>query len=43
VVPAEDIEVVPEPIEGPAPRDLEAEELRRRAASRIEQRLDLRG
>ena len=33
VVPADDVEVVPEPISGPAPRDLEAEELRRRAAA----------
>jgi DNA mismatch repair protein MutS2 len=43
VVPADDVEVVPEPIRGPAPRDLEAEELRRRAASRISPQLDLRG
>jgi DNA mismatch repair protein MutS2 len=43
VVPADDVEVIPEPVSGPAPRDLEAEELRRRAASRIAPRLDLRG
>ncbi|HSM37709.1 MAG TPA: Smr/MutS family protein, partial [Candidatus Limnocylindrales bacterium] len=43
VVPAEDIEVVPEPIRGPAPRDLEADELRRQAAARISPKLDLRG
>jgi DNA mismatch repair protein MutS2 len=43
VVPADDVEVVPEPISGPPPRDEEAEELRRRAASRISPRLDLRG
>jgi DNA mismatch repair protein MutS2 len=43
VVPADDVEVVPEPISGPAPRDLEAEELRRRAAQRASPRLDLHG
>jgi DNA mismatch repair protein MutS2 len=43
VVPADDVEVVPEPISGPAPRDAAAEELRRRAASSIAPRLDLRG
>ena len=43
VVPADDVEVVPEPISGPTPRDLEAEELRRRAAQRIAPRLDLHG
>jgi DNA mismatch repair protein MutS2 len=43
VVPAEDVEVVPEPIRGPAPRDTEAEELRRRAAARLAPNLDLRG
>jgi DNA mismatch repair protein MutS2 len=43
VIPSEDVEVVPEPISGPAPRDLEADELRRRAASRITPQLDLRG
>lgn len=43
VVPAEDVEVVAEPIAGPAPRDLEADELRRRAAERVSPQLDLRG
>lgn len=43
VVPADDVEVVPEPISGPSPRDTEAEELRRQAAARISPRLDLRG
>lgn len=43
VVPADDVEVVPEPISGPAPRDAEADELRRQAAARISPRLDLRG
>jgi len=43
VVPADDVEVVPEPIRGPAPRDVAADELRRRAASSIAPRLDLRG
>ncbi len=43
VVPADDVEVVPEPISGPAPRDLAADELRRQAAARISPRLDLRG
>jgi DNA mismatch repair protein MutS2 len=43
VVPADDVEVVPEPTSGPAPRDPAADELRRRAASRIAPRLDLRG
>jgi DNA mismatch repair protein MutS2 len=43
VVPADDVEVVPEPISGPSPRDLEAEELRRRAAQRVSPRLDLHG
>jgi DNA mismatch repair protein MutS2 len=43
VIPADDVEIVPEPIRGPAPRDLEAEDLRRRAASRISPQLDLRG
>ena len=43
VVPADDVEVVPEPISGPTPRDLEAEELRRRAAQRVSPRLDLHG
>jgi DNA mismatch repair protein MutS2 len=43
VVPADDVEVVPEPISGPTPRDLEAEELRRRAAQRVSPRLELHG
>ena len=43
VVPADDVEVVPEPISGPTPRDVEAEELRRRAAQRVTPRLDLHG
>ena len=43
VLPADDVEVVSEPIRGPAPRDQEADELSRRAASRITPQLDLRG
>ena len=43
VVPADDVEVVPEPISGPTPRDLEAEELRRRAAARVSPTIDLHG
>ncbi|MEP6808200.1 MAG: endonuclease MutS2, partial [Chloroflexota bacterium] len=43
VVPGDDIEIVAEPIAGPTPRDNELAELRQRAASRIAQRLDLRG
>ena len=43
VLPADDIEVVPEPISGPPPPDLEAEELRRRAAQRVSPTLDLHG
>ncbi len=43
VVPSEDVEVVAEPIAGPAARDPEAEELRRRAAARVSSQLDLRG
>ena len=43
VVPADDVEVVPEPIRGPSPRDLEAEELRRRAAARVSPTLNVRG
>ena len=43
VVPSEDVEVVPEPISGPAPRDAEAEELRRRAAQRVSPSIDLHG
>jgi DNA mismatch repair protein MutS2 len=43
VLPGDDIEVIPEPISGPAPRDIAADELRRRAAARISPSLDLRG
>lgn len=43
VIPADDVEVVPKPISGPTPRDLEAEELRRRAAARVKPSLDLHG
>ena len=43
VIPADDVDVVPEPITGPAPRDREAEELRRRAAERISPTLNLQG
>ena len=43
VVPADDVEVVPEPISGPSPRDTEAEELRRRAAASVSPTLSLRG
>ena len=43
VVPGDDVEVVPEPISGPSPRDLEAEELRRRAAASVSPTLSLRG
>jgi DNA mismatch repair protein MutS2 len=43
VVPADDVDVVPEPISGPTPRDLEAEEMRRRAAQRVSPTLDLHG
>ena len=43
VVPADDVEVVPEPISGPTPRDLEADALRRRAAERVSPELSLRG
>jgi DNA mismatch repair protein MutS2 len=43
VIPSDDVEVVPEPIAGPAPRDVEAEELRRRAAARVSPTLTLRG
>jgi DNA mismatch repair protein MutS2 len=43
VIPADDVEVVPEPISGPTPRDLEADELRRRAAQRVSPTLDLHG
>ncbi len=43
VVPADDVEIIPEPIIGPSPRDKEGEELRRRAAARVSAQLDLRG
>ena len=43
VIPADDVDVVPEPISGPMPRDLEAEELRRRAAARVSPSIDLHG
>jgi DNA mismatch repair protein MutS2 len=43
VVPGDDVEVVPEPISGPPARDLEADELRRRAAARVSSELMLRG
>jgi DNA mismatch repair protein MutS2 len=43
VIPGDDVEIVAEPIAGPAPRDDEMAELKRRAASRIAPRLDLKG
>jgi DNA mismatch repair protein MutS2 len=43
VVPGDDVEVVPEPTAVPSGRDEDLAELRRRAASRIADRLDLRG
>jgi DNA mismatch repair protein MutS2 len=43
VIPADDVDVVSEPISGPTPRDVEADELRRRAAQRVSQTLDLHG
>jgi DNA mismatch repair protein MutS2 len=43
VIPGDDVEIVAEPITGPTPRDEEMAELKRRAASRIAPRLDLRG
>ncbi|HEX2194281.1 MAG TPA: endonuclease MutS2 [Candidatus Limnocylindria bacterium] len=43
VIPADDVEVVPEPIRAVSQRDAEADELRRRAAAAISPRLDLRG
>ncbi|MEO5985996.1 MAG: endonuclease MutS2 [Candidatus Limnocylindria bacterium] len=43
VVPADDVEVVPEPVSGPSPRDMEADEMRRRAAARVSPSLDLHG
>ncbi len=43
VVPSDDVEVVSEPISGPSAPDLEAEELRRRAAASVSPTLSLRG
>ncbi len=43
VVPGDDVEVVPEPISGPAAPDAEADELRRRAAAQVSPSLSLRG
>lgn len=43
VVPGSDVEVVDEPVSGPAPRDREADEMRRRAAAHVSPSLDLRG
>jgi DNA mismatch repair protein MutS2 len=43
VVPGDDVEVVAEPVSGPTPRDVEADDLRRRAAARISPQIDLRG
>jgi DNA mismatch repair protein MutS2 len=43
VVPADDVEVVAEPATGPPPRDLAADEMRRRAAERVAPSLDLHG
>ena len=43
VIPGDDVDVVPEPIVGPAPRDVEADEMRRRAAQRVSPTLDLHG
>ena len=43
VIPGDDVDVVPEPIAGPAPRDIEADEMRRRAAQRVSPTLDLHG
>jgi DNA mismatch repair protein MutS2 len=43
VVPGDDVDVVPEPVSGPPARDLEADELRRRAAERVSPELMLRG
>jgi DNA mismatch repair protein MutS2 len=43
VVPGADVEVVDEPGAEPAPRDLAAEELRRKAAAALSPSLDLRG
>jgi DNA mismatch repair protein MutS2 len=43
VVPGDDVEIIAEPVSDPTPRDEELAELKRRAASRIARRLDLRG
>jgi DNA mismatch repair protein MutS2 len=43
VIPGDDVEIVPEPAAAPESGDAEADELRRRAASRIAPQLDLRG
>ncbi len=43
VVPSDDVDVVPEPLAGPAERDHGAEELRRRAAGRVAPSIDLHG
>jgi len=43
VIPADDVDVVPEPISGPTPRDLAAEGRRLRAAARVSPTLDLHG
>ncbi len=43
VIPGDDVEVVPEPVSGPTPRDLEADEMRRRAAARVSPSIDLHG
>ena len=43
VVPSDDVEVVAEPVAGPVARDLEADEMRRRAAARISPEIDLHG
>jgi len=43
VIPADDVDVVSEPVSGPTPRDVEAEEMRQRAAARVSPTLDLHG
>ncbi|MGH2445075.1 MAG: endonuclease MutS2 [Candidatus Limnocylindria bacterium] len=43
VLPSDDLEVVPEPVSGPTPRDIAADELRRRAAARVSPSIDLHG
>jgi len=43
VLPGDDVDVVPEPISGPAAPDAEADELRRRAAAQMSPTLSLRG